>query len=157
MTMNGYLALAKTPALQEPYHHVVECYIQDTRWGTLLLLQSSSRCVLQLQPTGPEFICGSVNLRESSVMYFCMGYWKVSGLSTPYSQQQAGPIGDDQTLIAPTIQVKAKEERKKWLFIHLDDYRPLIHSSNWLLQTTYPIRGTFCFSDLRGHKHFFNI
>ena len=49
------------------------------------------------------------------------------------------------------------QHRKKilnWLFIYLDDYRPLSRTSDWLLQTTNQIRRSVYFSDLQGHLHF---
>ena len=33
MTVNGYSAFSKAPALLEPYNQIVLCYTQDTRWG----------------------------------------------------------------------------------------------------------------------------
>ena len=32
MTMTGYSAFPKTPALLEPHHEIVSCDIQDTSW-----------------------------------------------------------------------------------------------------------------------------
>ena len=51
------------------------------------------------------------------------------------------------------LQFKLKLKEKK-MAIYLDDYRPLIRASVWLLQTTCQMCGTVYFSDLRGHKHF---
>ena len=33
MAMKGYSAFPKAPASLEPYHQIVYCHIQDTRWG----------------------------------------------------------------------------------------------------------------------------
>ena len=32
MIIKGYSGFSKPPALQEPHHQIVQCYIQDTRW-----------------------------------------------------------------------------------------------------------------------------
>ena len=52
MTMKGHSAFPKAPALQELHHQVVQSYIQYSRLGSLTLLQRSSRCIQQPQPTG---------------------------------------------------------------------------------------------------------
>ena len=33
MAMKGYFTFPKAPALLEPHHQIVQCHIQDTRWG----------------------------------------------------------------------------------------------------------------------------
>ena len=51
----------------------------------------------------------------------------------------------------------SQKKNLDWLFIYLDDYRPLICASDRLLQTTSQICGSIYFSDLWGHYYFFNI
>ena len=38
MAMKGYPAFPKVPASLEPHHQIVQCHIQDTRWGGVLPL-----------------------------------------------------------------------------------------------------------------------
>ena len=45
-----------------------------------------------------------------------------------------------------------KKGELNWIFIYLDDYWPLIGTSDWLLLTTNQIRGSVNFSDLRLFK-----
>ena len=33
MAMKEYSTFPKAPALLEPHHQIVQCHIQDTRWG----------------------------------------------------------------------------------------------------------------------------
>ena len=55
MAINGYSAFPKTPALLEPHHQIVQCHIQDTRYGGgLTPLQRYSQCILQPQLTGQK-------------------------------------------------------------------------------------------------------
>ena len=83
---------------------------------------------------------------------FCLSHREGSGLSTTYSPRQVDPIRDDQSLIDPPVYArKKKRKKKKWLFIHLEDYRPLNRASYWLLQITSQMRGTLYVSDQQGH------
>ena len=66
--------------------------------------------------------------------------------SRPY---QRWPVSDN-----PSSLCKSRK-KKKMLFIHLDDYKPLMCASDWLLQTTSQMHDTVYFSDLRGHEQFF--
>ena len=54
MAMKRYSAFPKAPVLLDPYHQIVECYIQDTHSREMVLppLQRRSRYILQPpQPT----------------------------------------------------------------------------------------------------------
>ena len=35
IAIKGYSLFPKAPALLEPHHQIVQCHIQDTRWGVL--------------------------------------------------------------------------------------------------------------------------
>ena len=69
MAVMGNSAFPKASALLEPHHQIVSCYILETRWGNLILLQRSSRCILQPQPNGQTnssihykpFVCMQLN------------------------------------------------------------------------------------------------
>ena len=37
LVMKGYSGIPKVPVLLKPHHQMVECYIQDTRWGNVIL------------------------------------------------------------------------------------------------------------------------
>ena len=52
--IKGYSAFPKALALQESHHQIVECHIQDTRWGSFTSLQRCSWCILQSRLIGPE-------------------------------------------------------------------------------------------------------
>ena len=52
MVMKGYVAFHNAPALLDPYHQIVLCHNQDTRWGNFTPLQKSSWCTLQPQAAG---------------------------------------------------------------------------------------------------------
>ena len=52
MAMKGYSAIPKAPALLEPRHQIVQCYIQNIRWGCITSLQRSNWFILQPQSTG---------------------------------------------------------------------------------------------------------
>ena len=41
VTIKGYSAFPKDPALLEPRHQIVQCHIQDTRWGFLPLCRGA--------------------------------------------------------------------------------------------------------------------
>ena len=55
ITIKGYSAFPKAPALLEPDHQIVLCHIQNTCWGSFTPLQRCSRCILPPQPTRPYF------------------------------------------------------------------------------------------------------
>ena len=40
--IKGYPTFPKAPALLEPHHQIVLCYIQETCWGSLSFLQMQS-------------------------------------------------------------------------------------------------------------------
>ena len=49
MAMKGYSAFTKAPALLEPHHQIVQCHLQDIRWGGCLTpLQRRSRSIQRL-------------------------------------------------------------------------------------------------------------
>ena len=52
ITVKGYSAFPKAPALLEPHYQIVSYHIKDTHWGSLTPLKGYSRCILQPQPTG---------------------------------------------------------------------------------------------------------
>ena len=54
IAMKGYSAFPKAPALLKPHHQIVECYIQDSRWGSLTPLQRCSQRILQPQSAGQK-------------------------------------------------------------------------------------------------------
>ena len=59
MAIKGYSEFLQTPALREPYHQIVYCHKQDTRWCwdcRIHRLQRCSRCILQPQPTGQSIV-----------------------------------------------------------------------------------------------------
>ena len=58
IAVNVYSTFPKAQALLEPHHQIVQCHIQDTRWGSLTPLQRCSLCILQ-----PFFLIGYDQLR----------------------------------------------------------------------------------------------
>ena len=54
MSMKRYSTFLKVPVLLESHHQSVYCHIQDTCRARVIPLQRCSRCILQLQPTGPS-------------------------------------------------------------------------------------------------------
>ena len=52
----GAMSINKIPALLEPHHQIFSCHMQNTRWGSLTILQRCSWCILQPQLTGPKVV-----------------------------------------------------------------------------------------------------
>ena len=65
----GVLSIPKSLSLLEPYHQIIKCHIQDTRWGSLTPLQRSNRYIQQPQPT--EFLLISVLPKQRHWYHFC--------------------------------------------------------------------------------------
>ena len=76
-----------------------------------------------------------------------IGDFRVFQHHTPLTKQTLSEI----TSLLYTLQFMQKWKEKNWVFIYLDDYRPLIRAFDWLLQTTSQTRGTVYFSDLQRH------
>ena len=51
MAIKRYSPLPKVPALRQPYHHIVQCHMQDIRWRNLTRLEKCSQGILQPQTT----------------------------------------------------------------------------------------------------------
>ena len=56
MSIKGYSAFPKAPALLKPHYQIVFCHIQHIHWGSLTSLQKYSQRILQAQPTEPAVI-----------------------------------------------------------------------------------------------------
>ena len=52
--MMEYYTLPKAPALLKPHDQLVQFHIQDIHWGSLILLQRGSQCILRSQLTGQQ-------------------------------------------------------------------------------------------------------
>ena len=54
MAIRRYSTFHNTPALLEPHHYIVYCFIQDTPRRDLTSPQRNSLCIPQPQPTGQD-------------------------------------------------------------------------------------------------------
>ena len=78
---------------------------------------------------------------------WCVFLWSLGSfgsfniiLSSPSRPYQRWSVSDTPS---------SSDERR--LFIHLDDYRPLLHASEWLFKQPNQMRGIFYFRDVRGY------
>ena len=67
MAMKGYFTFPEAPVLLELHYQIVSRHIQEARWGSLTLLQRSSRCILQPQPTGLIICINTVKWFEGDI------------------------------------------------------------------------------------------
>ena len=79
--------------------------------------------------------------RAPSVMCFAwvIGEFRIFQHHIHFAKQTLleKPVSDTSSILF--------ERKNTWLFIHLDDYRPLNRASDGLLQTTNQMRGTLYF------------
>ena len=68
-----------------------------------------------------------------------LGEFRVFQHHTPLPQQTQSEMISLWYNLQFTQHRKRKKEKLNWLFIYLDDYRPLIRASDWLLKTTNQI------------------
>ena len=91
----GYTTLSKALALRKPHNQVFLCYIQSILWGSLKLLQTYSRCILQILPTGPSItlVVGVVLLYRDAIGVF----YSLSRLGQPvHSLGESHPSAEMQ-------------------------------------------------------------
>ena len=60
MAMKGYSAFSKVPAFLESHHQMVLVSYLGHTLGSLTPQQRCSQCILQTQPTAPQFTFNSI-------------------------------------------------------------------------------------------------